>query len=581
MSRQMYNDKMGVILSDSSKFIRIEEDDTLSNLSKFQLFCKNHRNKFGWNDSEYREIYPTAADMPKLYGLPKIHKQGSPLRPILSMVGAFNHKFAKWLSKSLSGEIRESQSMIRDSFSLRDLIGPSNLHQAYLVSYDVSSLFTNIPVDETIQVIVDKLYPKTPGVKVRDQTWKGISRLIFKRSLIWCLCNQTFSFNGTLYKQIDGCAMGSPLAPLMADIFMNHVLESKIKERTNNHINVLFVDYNSGTQHFRQCRLKFFGRYVDDHLAVFDTPEDAQYFLTYLNSLHHKITFTMETESDSMLPFLDILITRHENNISTTVYRKTTHSGVYSHYTSFIPARMKRQLIYTLVDRAWKLCSSYELWHLEMVNLKTMMMSNGYTENYVDGQIKRYLSNKYPDERAKTKDPVYGPEKLRVYLKVPYLGDATWKLESSLRGCLKRLKLGGIQLVVINKYRRIMSWFTYKDKTPKLMKHNVVYKINCSCGQSYIGYTMRNLITRLKEHTKTTGSTTSVGDHLRDNPTCVIDFDNVEILGQTDEYRIKYLETLFIQKHASSGKLLNNADSSIPLNLFNIPTKLKSGKREV
>ena len=150
--------------------------------------------------------------------------------------------------------------------------------------------------------------------------------------------------------------------------------------------------------------------------------------------------FTMETEVDGTLPFLDILITRHESEISTTVYRKTTHSGVYSHFTSFIPTRMKQQLIYTLVDRAWKLCSSYKLWHLEMANLNAMMMSNGYTENYIHRQIKRYLSNKYSEDSTTKKDPQYGPEKCKVYLKVPYLGDATRKLESSLKGCIKRLK---------------------------------------------------------------------------------------------------------------------------------------------
>ena len=139
--------------------------------------------------------------------------------------------------------------------------------------------------------------------------------------------------------------------------------------------------------------------------------------------------------------------------------------------------------------------------------------------------------------------------------------------------------MGGIDLVVTKNYRRIMNWFTYKDKTPKLMKHSVVYKVNCSCGKSYIGETESNLKTRLEEHVKTTGKLTTVGEHLAENVSCEIDFDKVEILGKTDAFRIKYLETLYIQKYASSGNLLNDADSSKPLNLFNIPTNLKSCKR--
>ena len=107
------------------------------------------------------------------------------------------------------------------------------------------------------------------------------------------------------------------------------------------------------------------------------------------------------------------------------------------------------------------------------------------------------------------------------------------------------------------------------------MRHNVVYKIKCSCGKCYIGETERNLTTRLQEHSKTTGKLTTVGEHLRDNCTHKFDFENVEILGQTDSFRIKYLESLFIQKYANSGVLINDAESSKPLNLFNIPINLK------
>ena len=103
----------------------------------------------------------------------------------------------------------------------------------------------------------------------------------------------------------------------------------------------------------------------------------------------------MEKEDSGTLPFLDILITRDDGGISTTIYRKKTHSGVYSHYKSFIPEKMKRSLVYTLVDRAWKICSSYNLWHVEVAHLKNMLMSNGYTRSFINFQVRRYLSTVY------------------------------------------------------------------------------------------------------------------------------------------------------------------------------------------
>ena len=76
------------------------------------------------------------------------------------------------------------------------------------MSIDVSSLFTNIPLDETINIILDQLYPN----KDAKLLYKGVKRLTLKRALEWCLKDNTFIFHGRLYKQIDGVAMGSPLA---------------------------------------------------------------------------------------------------------------------------------------------------------------------------------------------------------------------------------------------------------------------------------------------------------------------------------------------------------------------------------
>ena len=80
--------------------------------------------------------------------------------------------------------------------------------------------------------------------------------------------------------------------------------------------------------------LKLFVRYVDDTLAVFDTRANALLFLKYLNSLHSNIKFTMECEEDEKLAFLDLLIMKSNDNIELTIYRKPTHSGVFTHFTS-------------------------------------------------------------------------------------------------------------------------------------------------------------------------------------------------------------------------------------------------------
>ena len=126
--------------------------------------------------------------------------------------------------------------------------------------------------------------------------------------------------------------MGSPLAPILADIFMNHILESKIRREENDLLNITFIGHGSFTEFF----LKVFVRYVDDTLAVFESEEEADRFLNYLNSLHPSIKFTCDKEISNEPPLLDLLLMKNSDtsvdDISITVYRKPTHSGVFTHF---------------------------------------------------------------------------------------------------------------------------------------------------------------------------------------------------------------------------------------------------------
>ena len=77
----------------------------------------------------------------------------------------------------------------------------------------------------------------------------------------------------------------------------------------------------------------------------------ANSFLVYLNGKHPNIKFTIETEKDKKLPFLDVLITSNNGNFETSVYRKMTFTGLFMNYRSFLPEIYKLGLISTLIDR--------------------------------------------------------------------------------------------------------------------------------------------------------------------------------------------------------------------------------------
>ena len=172
---------------------------------------------------------------------------------------------------------------------------------------------------------------------------------------------------------------------------------------------------------------------------MFDSKGDAYKFLEYLNSRHDCIKFTIEEEVMGRLPFLDILLKREETCMTTTVYRKSTHSGVYSHFTSFAPFSLKLQLIRTLLHRAYEICSSYELLHAEFERIRVMMMNNGYNCDYVYSVIGSFMTRKNSVNR-----PLFGPKPKEIFIRLPYLKDATYKLEKCLNSCHSQIRCGSL-----------------------------------------------------------------------------------------------------------------------------------------
>ena len=123
-----------------------------------------------------------------------------------------------------------------------------------------------------------------------------------------------------------------------------------------------------------------------------------------------------------------------------------------------------------------------------------------------------------------------------------------------------------------NTFNRLRNKFSFKDRQPKHLKCGVIYRIVCKCGHSYIGETGRNVLTRFREHMKTSGSgLTEVGKHLAASPGCSITFDDCNILGYSDIwFTRRIIESLYIQQY-DDGKLLNEQKFSRPLYLFNLP----------
>jgi len=152
---------------------------------------------------------------------------------------------------------------------------------------------------------------------------------------------------------------------------------------------------------------------------------------------------------------------------------------------------------------------------------------------------------------------------------MPYLGETSVQLEKELRNFFRKYLKEFAQLSLIHRTHTIGDHFKYKDKQAHLERCNVVYKLKCSCGNSYIGQTQRNLKFRLEEHNplKSNHQNTDVVKHLYSHPDHFVDFKNPEILASAFNHReLLIKETLLIQEQQPE---INVDNFSTPLYLFN------------
>ena len=234
--------------------------------------------------SVYELICPIGSQRPRMYGLPKIQ---IPLQPILSMCYSIQHSLVKWLIQWLKPVLPFYSGFCVDdlftfSFIIRQL--PPCIDSQFIVSFDITSLFTNVPLDEVISIYADFLYHSTLT------SVPSLPESVFVELMELAPKSVSFSFNDTMYHQVDGISMGSPLGPILVNIFVGFYEKLLFDRFPKPYINL---------------------HYVVDAFACFSSRYEAVSLFHCLNDLHPSLTFTMDEEKDNKLPFLDVLVESH------------------------------------------------------------------------------------------------------------------------------------------------------------------------------------------------------------------------------------------------------------------------------
>ncbi|BHF63894.1 hypothetical protein SprV_0200688900 [Sparganum proliferum] len=311
--------------------------------------------------TDRRMARPQDTALARFYGLPKVHKDGAPLRPIVSLKGTPTYGLAKWLFRSLKSLIAESDTMISWSAQFLEKLEGASLHpNEVMVSFHVTSLFTSIPQDmaiETIELLLQSKY---------DETENRLGRAQVLQLLKLCL-RTNVTFDGTIYEQVKGTPMGSPISGSIAEAVLKR-LESLV---------------------FQHHKPKFWAPYVDDTFVVIERNQVLT-FKEHLNAVFPDIQFTMEEEENNQLAFLDVLVCRKDcGGLKTKVFRKATNAMQVLNFNSNHPISHKRSCARALYRRVETHCSEPEDKIAELQYLRRVFKANGYPRNFVNRCIRK------------------------------------------------------------------------------------------------------------------------------------------------------------------------------------------------
>ena len=394
-----------------------------------------------------------------------------------------------------------------------------------MCSFDVESLYTNVPVEETIETTLNYIYKPTKLVNVPFD--KEQMRMLLNFSVR----DAPFRFQNKIYKQIDGVAMGNPLAPILTDLWMQ-----KIEEKLNR---------------FSVNKPTMWLRYVDDVFCIFTIlKEKILQFHTPINRWHPNLQFTVEFESNKSIAFLDVLVTEEEEKLTTSLYRKPTHTGLYLLWDSSQNRRYKIGLIKTLVIRIYRICSSKEIINKELSLLRKALTNNGYPPHIIRRGIAeaqtliRMRSDNKKNENRNSKV---------IFFTIKYYGQESIVFASRIKKFYRQL-LPNLRIqFAFKKHMSLKSIFLPKLKgiDENRKNRNLIYSIPCKdCDTVYIGETGRMKEIRINEHkskVKTLSSDSKIVEHILKYKH-KFDFSNKKTLALESDWRKRIKKREYINQ---------------------------------
>ena len=561
MDKEYYNEGIQKLLSDTKTYQPVDNMDLTILVDKVDKFVKSWSSVL--TKEEKAALTKQQSSIASFYGLPKIHKSkiladaaltsnslivnakeppDVKFRPIVSCRLCPTSKLCEALNNILQPLVKKVKFRLKDTWDFLRSCPDQVEEDTFLVSADISSLYTNITTEkgaESIGFYWDQ-YAKEVGLPAR------ITKEFVLDLYTFCQENLYFEFCGQIYRQVSGTGMGKIFAPALADL--------KIGKDEIDLENFVIASFPNETA---IAFLESYFRYLDDVIFRWRTSYPGLDIIKQkMNLIDPNIKYIFQDSleddfKDKGLPYLDVLLKIEGSRLTTDIYAKETDTFNYLPFSSSHPRHCTRNIPFSLARRIKGIVSEESRLEIRMTEMKDRLIRKGYPKGLINGAIKKAMSinrhdilfpvpktppppstNTLQDQnqpihyvstfnvRIKDTAPlirtiigchnVLNPEDMPLkamasYRKSPSLKDSLMfkgdKSKNRVKKCLKNCLLCREYLVEGNSLKLKNGFVLSTNGSFTCSSRNVVYIAICDgCGEFYIGETGDKLSNRFAVH---------------------------------------------------------------------------------
>ncbi|CAF1291530.1 unnamed protein product [Rotaria sp. Silwood1] len=325
-------------------------------------------------NEQYKKMYPNLKklELAHIYFNLKVHKPDISVRPIVASINAPARQISSFLDQLLTpiyNYVTKDITFINSIDLIRKL--KEYEQKGYLTSttllviFDVTDLYTMIPRDGAIAALRRFCQKYSANGKIGNLKVETIIKLACV-----VLDTNTFAYKDKYYRQIKGGAMGSPFTMALANIYMLE-WEQKLLQHQNRHHEI-------------------YGRYIDDVFMTTNLTKEEileQVNETIKTDPNIKITITI----NQALEYLDATVENNNGQLKTTIYHKSAWEPHILPYESDHPRHMHANIIYTMLVRAARICSTVEHFDMERLSAEMILLVNGYPPKFIQQHMKNFF----------------------------------------------------------------------------------------------------------------------------------------------------------------------------------------------